>query len=91
MGPDAIKPKWNADKQQFFLEWIRVVDWDLATLETQFKNLAASSNIKPGELMLPLRIMLVGGKYGPGVFDIAGVIGKDETVKRIQNVLEQLA
>ena len=33
--------------------------------------------------MLPFRIMLVGGKFGPGVFDIAAVIGKDETVTRI--------
>jgi glutamyl-tRNA synthetase len=34
--------------------------------------------------MLPFRIMLVGGKYGPGVFDIATIIGKEETVERIK-------
>ena len=34
--------------------------------------------------MLPFRIMLVGGKFGPGVFDIAMALGADETVKRIK-------
>ena len=40
--------------------------------------------------MLPLRIMLVGGKFGPGVFDIAAIIGKEETIKRIKHTLQLL-
>ena len=40
--------------------------------------------------MLPLRIMLVGGKYGPGVFVIAEMIGKEETMKRINEALSML-
>ena len=34
--------------------------------------------------MLPFRIMLVGGKFGPGVFDIAAILGKEETINRIK-------
>ena len=34
--------------------------------------------------MLPFRIMLVGGKFGPGVFDIAGLLGKVETLRRVE-------
>jgi glutamyl-tRNA synthetase len=40
--------------------------------------------------MLPLRIMLVGGKFGPGVFEIAATIGKEATIKRIQHTLSLL-
>ena len=47
--------------------------------------------IKPGELLLPFRIMLVGAKYGPGVFDIAALLGKQETLKRIQHTLSLLS
>jgi glutamyl-tRNA synthetase len=36
---------------------------------------------------LPLRIMLVGGKFGPGVFEIAELIGKEETTSRIEKTL----
>jgi glutamyl-tRNA synthetase len=38
--------------------------------------------------MLPFRIMLVGGKFGPHVFDIAELLGKEETIKRIEKALE---
>jgi glutamyl-tRNA synthetase len=34
--------------------------------------------------------MLVGGKFGPGVFEIAEIIGKEETVSRIKKVLSDL-
>ncbi|MEE1946528.1 glutamate--tRNA ligase [Pedobacter sp. KR3-3] len=81
----SVKPKWSAEKGEFFQEFATglqdgatAMDW-----ETQFKALAENKGFKPGELMLPLRVMLVGGKFGPGVFDIANVLGKTETQRRI--------
>jgi glutamyl-tRNA synthetase len=41
--------------------------------------------------MLPLRIMLVGGKWGPGVFDIVGIIGAEASASRIRHGLEKLS
>lgn len=91
---DSIRPKWNSDKRNFFTEWSseisETIEWNAAALETRFKELAASKNIKPGDVLLPLRIMLVGKKIGPGVFDIAEVIGKEEAIKRISNTLARL-
>lgn len=87
----AVKPKWNAAKQLFFAELIRnyelATDWNATVLENNFKEIAAVNELKPGELMLPFRIMLVGGKFGPGVFDIATLIGKEETITRISKAL----
>jgi glutamyl-tRNA synthetase len=41
--------------------------------------------------MLPFRIMLVGGKFGPHVFDIAALLGKQETLERIEVALKEFA
>ena len=91
---DSIKPKWNEAKNLFFVELIRNWQltnyWNTDDLHHAFQELAAANNIKPGELMLPLRIMLVGGKFGPGVFEVAALIGKDESIHRIQRALAQL-
>ena len=91
---NAIKPKWDEKKKLFFIELIRVYElasiWQHDDLETAFKELAAANQLKPGELMLPFRIMLVGGKFGPGVFDIAVVLGKEETIRRIRHTLTLL-
>ncbi len=55
-----------------------------------FNEVVAEAGIKKGEAMLPLRVMLVGGKFGPGVFAIAEQIGKEETVGRIGAALKEL-
>jgi glutamyl-tRNA synthetase len=92
---DAVKPKWNGAKQLFFAEVIRNYelknDWTAAVLEKDFKEIAAVNQIKAGEVLLPFRIMLVGGKFGPGVFDIAEIIGKEETISRIKRTLTAFA
>jgi len=92
MDLDAVRPKWNAAKDLFFAEYIRQLELggeltDPHALEAQFKEMAAAAGIKPGELLMPLRIMLVGGKFGPHVFDIAVVLGKEETIRRIRHTL----
>jgi glutamyl-tRNA synthetase len=88
---ESVKPKWNEAKKLFFAEVILnfelTNDWDALVLENNFKEIAAARQIKPGEVLSPFRIMLVGGKFGPGVFDIAAVLGKKETIQRIKKAL----
>ena len=33
----------------------------------------------------PLRLVLTGSKFGPGIYDIIGSLGKDEILKRLKN------
>ncbi len=88
---NSVKPTWTADKTEYFNmlmhNYADVQLWTAIELEKLFKQLAGEKNIKVGELMLPLRIMLVGGKFGPAVFDIAALLGKQETIKRIEKAL----
>ncbi|MFL5811522.1 MAG: glutamate--tRNA ligase, partial [Flavisolibacter sp.] len=67
-----IIAKWNDQKGQLFQHYSKslasVSSWNATSIETLFKQLAEQASIKPGELQLPLRIMLVGGKFGPPVF-----------------------
>ena len=83
----AIREKWNDAVQQFFTRWIaeieKMTDWSEEKAEQQFNALLISRGMKKGEVLLPFRIMLTGGKYGPGVFQIAGVIGREETGRRL--------
>jgi glutamyl-tRNA synthetase len=89
-----VLAKWNSAKNDFFYGFTKtlhsVSDWKATSLETLFKQLAEQASIKPGELQLPLRLMLVGGKFGPPVFEIAEVLGKEETIIRIDYAIEQL-
>ena len=88
---NSVKPKWNEAKQLFFAEVTRNFelsnDWNTHTLETNFKEIASANHIKPGDVLMPFRVMLVGGKFGPGVFEIAEVLGKTETIARIHKAI----
>jgi glutamyl-tRNA synthetase len=90
---NAVKPKWTDAKATFFEGVVTMLSnqeglTDAAELELKFKTLAEEHGIKPGELMLPFRIMLVGGKFGPHVFDIAVLLGKQETIHRIEKAVK---
>lgn len=86
-----LRPKWDENKNQFFVELIRTFSlmtlWNQHGIEHTFKEMAAASRLKPGDLMFLYRMMLVGGKFGPGVFDISSILGKEETIKRIEHTL----
>jgi glutamyl-tRNA synthetase len=88
----AVQPKWDEAKKTFFEEWITVLGslepCEAPVMETSFKEAAERAGIKTGELLLPLRIMLVGGKFGPPVFEIAAFIGREETTHRVQKALK---
>jgi glutamyl-tRNA synthetase len=90
----SVKPKWNEDKAMFFdilsEKFTALEEWNAANIETLFKDTATEKGIKMGELQLPFRIMLVGAKFGPGVFDIAALIGRRETIARIKKGLADL-
>jgi glutamyl-tRNA synthetase len=87
-----IKAKWNHDKSGFFKSFAKslnsISDWNAVSIEPLFKQLAEQASIKAGELQLPFRLMLVGGKFGPPVFDIADILGKEETVSRIHYAVD---
>ena len=86
----AVKPKWSPEKANFFQDFAQLITEESSALqlEENFKTLAETKGFKSGELMLPFRIMLVGGKFGPGVFDIAVILGKTETQNRIAKAIE---
>jgi glutamyl-tRNA synthetase len=89
---NSVKPKWTDVKTDFFNRLKDVFShsdaFEPADLETRFKALAEEKGLKLGDVMLPFRIMLVGGKFGPHVFDIAALLGEGETLKRIDKALE---
>ncbi len=62
-------------------------DFSVESLQTAIKGWITSNNIGFGQVMMPLRLALVGELQGPDVFDIMFMIGKSETVKRIEKAI----
>ncbi|NJX14012.1 glutamate--tRNA ligase [Tamlana crocina] len=69
---------------------LHIDDFTVTALQKDIKGWITSNDIGFGKVMMPLRLALVGALQGPDVFDIMFMIGKNETVKRIDNVIKVL-
>lgn len=88
---DTLRSKWKPELTSFFTEWLaqlnQIDEADIHSWEASLGSLAEEKELKKGAVMLPLRIMLVGGKFGPGVPEIMTFIGKESVTERIKYAL----
>ncbi|RPD96500.1 glutamate--tRNA ligase [Aureibaculum marinum] len=68
-----------------------IEDFSSSTVEAIVKEWITSNNIGFGKVMQPLRLSLVGAMQGPHLFDIMELIGKEETIKRIERAITNLS
>lgn len=68
-----------------------LTDWNLTTIHDSMMNLAKEMEVKNGIILWPLRTALSGKQFTPGgAFEIADILGKDESIKRIKVGIEKL-
>lgn len=88
---DMIRKKWNPALQPAFEALIEKVGasapFEAAILEENVKQFMHDNSLKPGDVLPLLRLALAGTMKGPAVFDMASVLGKPETVRRLQTAL----
>ena len=60
-------------------------------ISNKVKGWLTSQEIGFGKVMMPLRLSLVGEMKGPDVFDIAAILGKEETINRIKKTISFLS
>ncbi|WP_392388804.1 glutamate--tRNA ligase [Flavobacterium piscinae] len=69
---------------------VSIDDFTSLNIETIVKDWMTTNEIGMGKVMQPLRLSLVGALKGPHLFDIIELIGKEETVKRIEKAIQSL-
>ena len=62
--------------------------FDSESVEAQVKEWIKFKEIGFGKVMQPFRLSLVGAMKGPHIFHIAEMIGKQETITRIQKAID---
>lgn len=65
----------------------KIEDFTSHNIETVVKEWLTTNEIGMGKVMQPFRLSLVGALKGPHLFDIAELLGKEETVNRIQKAV----
>jgi glutamyl-tRNA synthetase len=90
----TVKKKWKADTPDIIRELRgileKVEDFRAEPLEQAFRDFLEEKGLGFGKVMPNLRVLLTGKGAGPSIFEIAAIIGKEETLARIDIGLEKL-
>ena len=90
----ASKKSWKEGTSTLMEELITVLsplkNFSSENTEKKIKDWITKKEIGFGKVMQPLRLSIVGALKGPHLFDIIEMIGKDETIKRLQNAIKNL-
>jgi glutamyl-tRNA synthetase len=65
--------------------------WDMAPLEEGVKAVATEAGVGLGRVAQPLRAALTGRGTSPGIFDVLVLLGREESLARLEDCLARSA
>ena len=90
----TIRKKWKEDTPGFLSELKisleKISDFSSVNIEIEFKKYLEDNNLGMGRLLPAFRLALTGVGMGPSLFDIASLLGKTETIKRMEVALNTI-
>lgn len=88
---EKVTKKWNEETKDILKKVAEQLnsysDFTSLSIENSLKEWMTANEIGMGKIMQPLRLSLVGELKGPHLFDIIEIIGKEETIKRIEKAI----
>jgi glutamyl-tRNA synthetase len=84
-----VKKLWQAEGAAETMDQLiacmeTVADWNRDSLKEAFHALAESTGAGLGKLVHPTRLALTGKSVGPGLFELAELLGKDRCIARMR-------
>tara|TARA_B100000902_G_scaffold82752_1_gene87339 strand:- start:2120 stop:3643 length:1524 start_codon:yes stop_codon:yes gene_type:complete len=90
----TVRKKWKEETSSLLLEFKNrielISDFSSENIELEFKLYLEEKKIGMGKLLPAFRLSLTGLGMGPSLFDIASLLGKEETINRIENALNTI-
>jgi glutamyl-tRNA synthetase len=92
--PKTVRKKWKEDTPLLLMEFKNklelISDFSSENIEFSFKEYLQEKDIGMGKLLPAFRLSLTGVGMGPSLFDIAALLGKKETIFRIESAIKNI-
>lgn len=90
----AVKKRWKDDAAELLRAYgdrLRQSDeWTTERLETELRTVAEENEAGAGRIIHPARLAVSGVSYGPGVFELLHVLGRETVLRRFERAIERL-
>jgi glutamyl-tRNA synthetase len=91
---EVIKKRWKPEIPEALTKLSKLLqetsDFTAAVLEEKVKAFIGEKQLNAGAVFNCIRLCLVGGSFGAHIFDIAEIIGKAETLARIEKAVKTI-
>ncbi len=92
--PDGVRKSWKQGTpnqlRKLIEEFSRLESPKKEDYEAVLHRAAEALNIGGGKLIHAARLAVSGMNVGPGLYDILWILGKEETIRRINSAIERL-
>ena len=65
--------------------------FEIPQIEEALRRVVESRGAKPGKVFQPVRVAIAGGTISPGIFESVALLGRENTLARIDRALERAA
>lgn len=90
----TVKKRWKEDSAKHMTELMHLLesldDFSVENQESKVMQWIKDNGYHTGKIMNAFRLTLVGEGKGPQMFDITSILGKEETLKRMQKAIDAL-
>ena len=90
----VVSKKWKAQTPALVQEWQEIIEgideFSASNIESKFKSFLEEKSLGFGAVLLPFRLLVTGVGAGPGMFDIAAFLGKEEVLNRMSTGLIEI-
>jgi len=91
----AIKKRWKQESPSLLLKFAGKIEQIETPVKNEYekalKETAEEMKTGAGNIIHPLRLAVSGVSGGPGVYDILDIIGKEQTIKRINKIINTIS
>ncbi|QQS49829.1 MAG: glutamate--tRNA ligase [Bacteroidota bacterium] len=90
----TVQKFWKEETPALLKDCLKILEnlnpFTSVLAEAAIKNYIESNELGFGKIMNPLRLAIVGAGKGPHLFDIMEMIGKEESLRRIEKAIQTL-
>jgi glutamyl-tRNA synthetase len=91
----GVKKRWKDDSPDLLGAYATALEdastFDASLAESHLRSIAKANGAGAGRIIHPVRLALSGVTFGPGLFEMMEVIGREACVRRIRRAVEVLA
>ncbi|GMQ80953.1 MAG: glutamate--tRNA ligase [Rhodothermia bacterium] len=88
------KKRWKEESSGLVVSFAGKLDqldvFEAATIETALRKLAEEQEVGAGRIIHPVRLAVSGIGFGPGLFELLELLGRETTVRRLRTAVSAI-